>query len=76
MLGRCSVKSPTFKQRVLVCKMSTLVHSRGGGGGQNWVKFSPCSCWMPPKEQIGVKEPFPMTNLPFYFINHKDKEQF
>ena len=26
-----------------VCKMSTLVHSRGGGG-QNWVKIGPRSC--------------------------------
>jgi hypothetical protein len=26
-----------------VCKMSTLVHSRGGGG-QNWSKFGPRSC--------------------------------
>ena len=25
------------------CKMSTLVHSRRGGG-QNWVKFGPRSC--------------------------------
>ena len=25
------------------CKMSTLVHSRGGGG-QNWSKFGPRSC--------------------------------
>ena len=31
-----------------VWKMSTLVHSRGGGG-QNWLKFGPRSCWMPPK---------------------------
>ena len=30
-----------------VCRMSTLVHSRGGGG-QNWVKIGPRSCWMPP----------------------------
>ena len=29
------------------CKMSTLVHSRGGGG-RNWSKFGPRSCWMPP----------------------------
>ena len=29
------------------------------------------------KEQIGVKEPFPATNLPIYLGNllHKDKEQ-
>ena len=26
-----------------VCKMSTLVHSRGGGG-QKWSKFGPRSC--------------------------------
>ena len=27
------------------------------------------------KEQIGVKEPFPMTNLPIYFMNVGVKEQ-
>ena len=32
-----------------VCKMSTLVHSRGGGG-QIWTNFSPRSCWMPPNQ--------------------------
>ena len=26
-----------------VCRMSMLVHSRGGGG-QNWVKIGPHSC--------------------------------
>ena len=26
-----------------VCRVSTLVHSRGGGG-QNWVKTGPRSC--------------------------------
>ena len=33
-----------------VCRMSTLVHSRGGGG-KNWVKIGPRSCWMPPKSK-------------------------
>ena len=28
-------------------EVSTIVHS-GGVGGQNWVKYGPCSCWMTP----------------------------
>ena len=33
-----------YEQRILVCKMSTIVQSRGALGDQNWVKFSPRSC--------------------------------
>ena len=29
--------------------MSTIVHSKGIGGGQNWLKFGPRSSWMTPK---------------------------
>ena len=35
--------------------MSTLVHSRGGGG-QNWLKFGPRSCWMPPYYNLTFKQ--------------------
>ena len=35
--------------------MSLFVHS-SGGGGQNWLKFGPRSCWMTPYPQnIGAK---------------------
>ena len=48
------------------CKMSTLVHSRGGGG-RNWSKFGPRSCWMPICIKNEIWSPF------FYEKNKKRK---
>ena len=48
-VSRKSTGAHVTKGSQVVCKMSMFVHSRGEGGGQNWLKFGPRSCWMIPK---------------------------
>ena len=55
-LGKKSNKH--LEKTLSMIQILTIVHLRGRVGGQNWVRFSPRNCWIPPLSINDVFDPY------------------